>query len=217
MRKIIASVFLIVIVMGGLWLFTRSKPTADESSNVTLVEPNQTGATTDVPALIIGQSDARVTIVEYGDFQCPICKRFFEQTEPQLLSDYIDTGKAKIEFRVETHSGQESAAAGEAAYCANDQGKFKAYHDELYIRQSTPNSGTFSGVNLKRIAGDIGLEPSAFSACLDGGIYRQAVIDSDNEAKQRISGTPTFFIEDQKITGAQPFSVFKTVIDAATR
>ncbi len=84
------------------------------------------------PKLIIGDPNAPVTLVDYGDFQCPFCAQFFEQTAPSISRDYVDTGRVRIEFRVETHIGRESVRAGEAAYCANDQQTFRAYHDELY-------------------------------------------------------------------------------------
>jgi protein-disulfide isomerase len=162
------------------------------------------------PKLIIGRADAPITIIEYGDFQCPICKRFFEQTEPQLIREWIDTGKAKIEFRVETHIGTGSVIAGEAAYCANDQGKFKEYHDELYRRQG---KAEFNLSLMKVIAGELNLDTAVFSSCLEGGKHRAVVEQSHRDAQKSISGTPTFFIGDQKIVGAQPYSIFKTILE----
>lgn len=173
-----------------------SAPTPVETSNV-------------IPKLIIGDSRADLTIIEYSDPQCPICKRFFEQTEPQLLREYIDTGKAQLELRPETHIGQGSQLAGEAWYCSAAQGKFKPFHDETFRQQN----GGFTTPKLKLMAARAGLDQAEFNACLDSGKYTAAVEASDAEAKQRISGTPTFFVGSQKIAGAQPFSVFKTVIE----
>lgn len=164
--------------------------------------------------LIIGNPDAKVTLVEYGDFQCPFCGQFFRQTEPEIKKAYIDTGKVKIIFRVETHIGQESVRAGEAAYCANDQKQFPAYHDVLFRNQNGENDGAFSDANLKQFAVDIGLNVTSFNDCLDTEKYSSVVNASNTEAKNRgVTTTPTIFINDSKIVGAQPFAIYKRLID----
>lgn len=165
--------------------------------------------------LLIGDPNASVTLIEYGDFQCPFCAQFYRQTEPSIIRDYVDTGRVNIEFRVETHIGNESAAAGEAAYCANDQGGFKAYHDALFERQNGENNGAFSNVNLEKIAADIGLEASAFASCLDSGAYSARVKSSHAEARQRgVTSTPTIYIGGNKVSGAQPYAIYKQLLDA---
>jgi protein-disulfide isomerase len=176
--------------------------------------PSPASQNADSSKLIIGRADAPITIIEYGDFQCPICKNFFEKTEPQLRKDYIDTGKAKIEFRIETHIGSESVLAGEAAFCANDQSKFVELHDALYRKQNGYQNGQFSVANLKKIAGELKLDQTKFDTCMDTRQYKTAVEASNTEAHAKISGTPTFFIGQQKIVGAQPYSIFKTILDA---
>lgn len=172
-------------------------------------KPKETAA----PTLIIGDRSAPQTIIEYGDFQCQICKRFFTQTEPTLINEYLDTKKAKIEFRPVTQIGQESVLAANAAYCANEQGKFKQLHDELYKRQGSPESGVFSAENLKIIGGKLVLNRSKFENCIDGQKYLKYVTASNEEAKQRgVTSTPTFYIDGQKITGAQPISIFRSIL-----
>lgn len=217
MKKIVLLIGALVVI-GGLALVWTKLKTRQTDGTIQGGGSEQTANIPEgedgVPKLIIGGVKAPITIIEYGDFQCPICKRFFEQTEPQLISEYIDTGKAKIEFRVETHIGKESQYAGEAAYCGAEQDKFQAMHDVLYRNQGDPDSGAFSYGNLKRLAAQAGLDQLAFDTCLDSGRYRQTVIDSNTEAQRRISGTPTFFIGDQKISGAQPIGVFRAVLDA---
>lgn len=207
-NTLIGLLVAIAIIIGAVWLYNSgdSGPVLQQEVTGPIAETNVSG-----PKLIIGNPDAKLTIVEYGDFQCPICKRFFEQTEPKLIDTYINTNQVKLEFRVETHIGADSATAGEAAYCANDQGQFKPFHDALFSRQG---SLRFSKDNLKAIATELGLSSAAFDSCLDSGKFRQTVIDSNAEAQRRIGGTPTFFIEDQVIVGSQPFSSFKAVIDA---
>jgi protein-disulfide isomerase len=228
MKKTLLIIAGVLIVGAGIgayaWQYNMSQQPQDDAAlpspqpttaSDTPQQPNPTPpAQVDANALIIGNVDAPLTIIEYGDFQCPICKSFFDKTEAQLIKDYVDTGKAKIEFRVETHIGAESVAAGEAAYCANDQNKFRDYHNALYTRQKGTNAGTFSSANLKKIALDLKLNTTTFNSCLDTGKYKTTVTNSHAEATKRISGTPTFFIGDQKIVGAQPYSIFKPVIDA---
>ena len=212
---VLAAVLLVAVV---LYLPSRQSDNSDQaaidSSASTSLQQTQP-ADPALPVLIIGDPAAKVTIVEYGDFQCPFCKQFYEQTEPQLLDSYVNNGNAKIEFHVETHIGEESIRAGEAAYCANDQTAFKNYHDELFKRQKGENRGAFSDNNLKRIASDIKLNQQAFDSCLDNKKYRQTVENSQSDAKRKgVSITPTIFIGDRKISGAQPFSIYKTLIDA---
>lgn len=212
--KLVTSL-LIVAVTGVLvvWFFAQS-PKDEPSTRNDAAQDSVDTSPTNTKKLIIGDADAPVTIIEYGDFQCPICKRFFEQTEPALISKYIDTNKVKIEFRVETHLGEESIAAGEAAYCANDQNAFRAFHNELYRAQSGINSGAFSNENLKLMAKKLNLDTAKFNNCLDNGAYRQVVIDSNAEAQERgVTATPTFFIGEQKIVGAQPLSIFEPIIN----
>lgn len=178
-------------------------------------ETSQSAAAQPTDKLIIGNPTAPKTIIQYGDFQCPICERFFTMTEPALQSEYIKPGKAKIEFRIETHIGAESVTAGEAAYCANDQKMFEAYHNELYKRQGAENSGVFSKSNLKQIAAQLGLDQKQFGDCLDSGKYNSLVVKSNNDAHNQagVSSTPTFFIGERKIVGAQPITIFRTILD----
>lgn len=213
MRKTTIVVLIVLVVGLGLtaWFVLKDDDSSTSSSSTPTAITTETGATDDsTPSLIIGDEAAPITIIEYGDFQCPICKRFFEQTEPTLLREYIDTGKAKIEFRVETHIGPESVTAGEAAYCAAEQDRFKNYHDELYGHQGEID---FTTANLKSFAGNLGLDQAAFDDCLDSGKYNATVVASNEDAQERISGTPTFFIGEQRINGAQPIGVFRAILD----
>ena len=98
---------------------------------------------------IMGDPNAKVTYVEFADFQCPFCKQFFSQTEPQIISDYVKTGKVKFVFRNFAFLGPDSNTAAEGAYCANDQGKFWDYHNFLYSHQAAEGSGQFSLKNLE--------------------------------------------------------------------
>lgn len=210
--KHIGVITSILLLLGGgiTWLIIQTQNKQSQPEPDQLIEDFNE----QIPRLIIGDDTAAITIIEYGDFQCPICKRWFEITSPKLREEYINSKKAKIEFRVETHIGEESVLAGQAAFCANDQGKFTQYHDELFRRQGPADTGIFKPDNLKLIAQNLGLNPQEFSKCLDGEKYLAAVKSSDAAAKKVISATPTFFIGTQKIVGAQPFSIFEAVLKA---
>lgn len=163
---------------------------------------------------VLGNKDAKVTIVEFADFQCPFCEKWFKDTEPSLIKDYVNTGKVKFAFRQYAFLGQESTWAAEAAECANEQGKFWDYHNYLYDHQGPENSGTFTKDKLIGFAGDLGLNTNQFSSCLNSDKYSKNVSD-DLSAGQKagVTGTPTAFIDGQPLVGAQPYSAFKTIID----
>lgn len=98
---------------------------------------------------VMGNPNAKVTYIEFADFQCPFCKQFFTQTEQQIINDYVKTGKVKFVFRNFAFLGADSNTSAEGAYCANDQGKFWDYHNFLYSHQAAEGSGQFSLKNLE--------------------------------------------------------------------
>ncbi len=163
---------------------------------------------------VLGNKNAKVSVVEFGDFQCPFCERWFKDVELNLIKDYVDTGKVKFAFRHYAFLGQESTWAAEASECANEQGKFWEYHNYLYNNQKGENQGAFSKDNLKSFAGFLGLNTSQFNSCLEAGKYSKNVTDdlSDGQ-KAGVTGTPGTFINGQLVVGAQPYSSFKTLID----
>ncbi len=171
---------------------------------------------------VLGDSNAKVLVVEFADYQCPFCEQFFSQAYPQIKKDYIDTGKIKFAFRdfpflgqpTTDPAGDESMNAANAARCANDQGKFWDYHDYLYSHQGQEDGGTFSKDNLKKFASDMGLNASQFNLCVDNNVHlADAKNDMDSGKTYGVSGTPTVFINGVELVGAQPYSVFKQVID----
>ena len=162
---------------------------------------------------IKGDKDAPVTIVEFSDFECPFCGRFSRDTLPQIMAEYVDTGKARFiyrDFPLSFHRNAKAAAV--AAECAHEAGgdeAYFAYHDKLYENQTM-----FSVENFKAWAVELGLNASQFNECLDSEKYGEEV-DKDFADGQSygVTGTPAFFINGRKVSGAQPFSVFQTIID----
>jgi protein-disulfide isomerase len=165
---------------------------------------------------ILGEAKAKVEIVEFGDYQCPFCGKLFQQVEPMIREQYLKNGLAKMTWRDFAFLGPESFWAAEAARCANDQGQFWQYHDLLFNRQSGENQGAFSKDNLKKFAGELGLSQPEFDFCLDGDKYTQAVKDDTDAGRVLgVAGTPHTFVNGTAINGAQPFEVFKNLIDQA--
>lgn len=162
-------------------------------------------------AYFLGDEDAPVTIIEFSDFQCPFCKRFFDQTKPQLEKEYIETGKVKFVYMhfplSSIHPDAEPAAL--ASECAGEQGKFWEYHDLLF-----ENQRSLSETDLKQYAADLGLNEDQFNNCLDSGKYQDKVDSDFNQGSSNgISGTPGFLINGRPLSGAQPFSAFQNIIE----
>ncbi len=162
---------------------------------------------------IKGDPDAPVTIVEWSDFQCPFCGRFYSQTLEQLTKDYIDTGKVKFAYRdfpLSFHPYAQKAA--EAGKCAFKQGNeyFWQLHDKML-----GNQRAITVDDIKSYAAEIdGLDVDTFNSCLDSGEMADAVKkDFDAGRKAGVRGTPGFFVNGKLISGAQPYAVFKQAIE----
>lgn len=160
----------------------------------------------DDPAM--GPADAPVTMIVFNCFQCPFSKRH-SGTLLQILETYGD--KVRIVFRdFPLGFHQYAQKAHEAAECADEQGKFWEYHDKLF-----ENQRALDVASLKQYASDIGLNTAQFNDCLDTGKYASEVQkDMQDGQSYGVRGTPATFVNGRMISGAQPFSAFKAVIDA---
>lgn len=167
---------------------------------------------------ILGDENAKVTIVEFSDFQCPFCKAFVDDTYDQVKKEYIDTGKVKFTYRHYplTSIHPNAQLAGEASECANEQGKFWEYHDKLFAEQDTWSPQTQADVanSLVDYAGEIGLNTEQFRSCVESEKFKaQVEEDLDAGTQAQVDGTPAFFVNGYRLTGAQPFSEFQRVIE----
>lgn len=169
---------------------------------------------------LLGSQDATITLVEFGDYQCFFCNRFFHETESEIVKNYVDTGKVKIIFKDFTIIGQDSVNAAHASHCANEEGKFWEYHDVLYNHWTGENNGWASSDNLVEFAKQMGLDEAAFRECMSNGRYNSVIEQSNSDAKTLgISGTPAFFVIGSdntivKIGGAQPYEVFEKIFES---
>jgi len=164
----------------------------------------------------LGNKNSKVKIEEYSDFQCPYCHAFFTGAYPQILKDYVATGKVYYTFHnFPLNIHPQAPKAAEAALCAGDQGKFWEYHDLLFGNQSMWSGNSNSDQIFQTLAQTLGLDTGKFSQCLSTGKYTETVQkDLTAGEKKEISGTPTLFINTQKVIGAQYYSTFKQTIDA---
>lgn len=170
-----------------------------------------------------GPSDARVTLIEFTDYQCPFCARHTQSVLPQLTKDFIDTGKIRYVLRdfplASIH--KDAAKAHEAAHCAGEQGKYWEMHDQLFAHQRELQADKLAGYAETAGVTD-GL---AFQACVDSGKYaEQAKASVAEGSKVGVRGTPSFLLglteadgtvkATKLIRGAQPYPVFQRHINA---
>jgi protein-disulfide isomerase len=166
----------------------------------------------------LGSPSASVTIVEFGDYQCPTCGNWYKSQESAVKQNLIETGKAKLVWRDFDYYGPDSISASKAAYAAGDQGSLWQFHDLLFQNQQTPNNGWASPQNLRKFAQQLGLNMSEFDLDFNSGNY-DSLISSNHAlgAQAGITETPTFYLVGPggnivTIAGAQPESVFDQAV-----
>jgi protein-disulfide isomerase len=165
---------------------------------------------------MLGSPAAKVTLDEFGDFQCPYCGEFVRQTEPRVIAAYVATGRIRIVWHTLAFIGPESALAGRAAWCAQQNGKFWDYFGILYQHQGGENTGTFNTARLERWAGDVGLDRTAFGSCLESPKSLAGLEAGTREAqKAGINATPGFVLGSRHATGALSFQQISALINQA--
>ncbi len=171
-----------------------------------------------------GNPDAKFTIVEFSDFQCPFCAKFHSETLPLLMENYIDNGKVNLVFRdfpIESIHPN-AVPASHAAECADDQGKFWEMHDIIFENQRNwQNVEVLQSVDLfKKYAVEIGVDEDEFDSCMSSAKHIDEIKkDLEDGQAYGVTGTPGFFVGNEevgftKIIGAQPFSSFQRVIES---
>ena len=191
---------------------------------------------------VLGDANAPVTIIEFSDYQCPFCRKFWTETYSKLKTEYVDTGKVKIIFRdlpLDTNCNSNigsqlhpmACKSAEAAECAREEGGDEAYfkmHDKMFSEQNILDSGsangqvtktaTYTDGNLKDWASELGYD---ISSCLDSGKYKSEIVkDISDVTAAGGQGTPYFVIKKsgeekgKALSGAQPFSTFENIIEA---
>ena len=205
--------FAIPIIIGiviGLGLTLNLEQTPDNSS--ILNKENLIRGST-----ILGNPDAEITIVEFGDYQCTFCYKFHDETMKKIDQKYIKTTNVNFVYKDFPLNGPQSILASEASYCAQKQNKFWEYHDTLYNNWGGENTGWITKNVLLGFANDIKLDLDSFSQCLENSEFKQKVLDNEQFAREiGIDATPSFLIfndsELYRIIGAQPFDRFEQAL-----
>ncbi len=167
---------------------------------------------------IIGDKNAKITILEFGDYQCTFCYKFHQQTLVDIKKSYIDTGKVNYTYKDFPLNGLDSVLASEASLCADEQGKYWDYHNTLFNNWGGEKTGWITGNSLLDFAEQNNLNMQDFTECVNSHKYNQRVIENQNFAKSvGINATPSFFIFDNekliRIIGAQPIEKFDDAIE----
>ncbi len=207
----------IIIISIGIGVFAFSQESKQE-----VVRDKMVVILGDSP--ILGEPTAPLTLVEWGDYQCSFCYQFYTDTKYSIFSNFVDNGKIRFVYKDFPAIGSASVLAAEASYCADDQNKYWAYHDELYKNWEGGNAEWINLDNLKKFAYNVGLDIDVFDKCVQNEKHKQKVLDSYSYAQSiGVKGTPIFAILDKEanilkvIRGAQPYDVFYQVLNEKLR
>jgi protein-disulfide isomerase len=216
-RRAFYAILLLVAVVGVgaiSWAMNRAK-----SSGIITIQPTDAvGAKAE--GHLLGSASAPVEIVEFADFECPVCGQWATVTEPDVRERLINTGQARLRlYDFQVNSGhQNSVAAALAAECAADQNKFWEMHDQLFAGQNDWNTLATSDPK-SRFAGyakAIGLDVNAWNQCYDGRKYvGRVAANAEEAARRKVNATPTFIVGDKLLSGGQPYDVLKALVDSA--
>ena len=162
-----------------------------------------------------GNPEANVTVMEYSDFLCPYCSKFADNVLPKIEKDYINTGKVYFVFRNFPIHGTTAERAARATLCANSEGRFWEFHDRLFRGLADKGSSFFTPENIASQASQMGLDGAEFRSCFSSDKYAPVIEASVQEGNRRgVFSTPTFFVNGKKIIGAQPYPIFKELIES---
>jgi protein-disulfide isomerase len=222
-----AVLFGALLIGGSITAFSnfggQNKSTSSEPADIQNLISNLT--TPVIPgAKAIGDNNAPINIIEFGDYQCPFCARFNQEIKDELVSKYVDTGIVRFGFKDlvihDLPNDKLSTLSAEASYCAAEQDKYWDYHDEVYRNSRGENTGWISNESLLKFANNMNMPNiPQFTECLNSHKYNQLVVQNDIFAKNLgLANTPTFLILKDNSTkiaaveGAQPLNVFDDVI-----
>ncbi len=221
---ILAGVAIVVIAIIGVIAQNQAAPGTVPSPTVSA--PASAGQPSDAPQLsqlarrdpadaaAKGDVDAPVVIIEYADFRCAYCAVFANEVLPTLMTEYVDAGLVRIEWRDAPVLGETSADAAIAAHAAGAQGLFWEYNAALYATSPTGKTEWTRDALLGIAATVPGLDVAAFTVALDDPAHAQRVVREAQESTAiGVSSTPTFIVGNAPVRGAQPLSAFRDVIE----
>ena len=203
--RLVGIVAVAAVGLAALFIFAGQVRVPDVEHNYT----NKNGTE-------LGDPNAPVLVVEYGDFQCSHCRNFYATTEPLLIENYVNTGLVRLEYRPLDYGGVESTLSGEASLCAADQNMFWEFHDIVFANYSTGNSGGYSEARLNEFASTLDMDQEAFRACLSSGKKSEALQVMRRDAVAfGVRGTPSFLINGMLMGGNVPYQQLSQAIEDA--
>lgn len=167
----------------------------------------------------LGSTDAPIKIIEFGDYQCPFCGEWLQETSPTLKEKFINSGKVELIFVDYPFLGPDSYPTAHASFCAEEQDKYWQFHETVYISQGNTNDGWANAENIRSIVQNLDIDINQFDQCMSSNGYNQKIdanlLIGENH---NVNQTPTFLVlnkdgEYQKIEGKQPIVVFEEIIN----
>jgi len=199
-----------VVLVGVIGLFALLFMALREPEPVQAMTLAEFCSENDGNCVSIGEDNAPVTFVEVSDFGCPHCQAFHQEKAATIRENYVDPGTVKWIF-IPYALRLETVPAANAALCSSEQGKYAEFADTLY---SLPTEVALTRDGFITAASEINLDIDSFTTCLEEGRYNQTISDNQQAARAAgVSGTPTFFINDQIVTGNVPLSEFERLFD----
>lgn len=191
-----------LLIVGGLILL----------GNPSLFQSEEEFEVSGYPSL--GPSDAPVTLIEFSDFGCGHCRNFKLNTFPRLKEQFIETGQIQYVSYPFYLGSAETGLAAEAAWCASDQGRYFEYQQALFEAwPEIADEGEFDPAGLVEVADEIDLDEEALARCIANGTHRVELEEARQAVANRITATPTFFVNKQRVSGNVPYSTFEQIIN----
>ena len=209
-----ALVVVLVVVLG---VFIATSGGSNSGELVKALEDANANLPTDmVDGAKIGSDDAPVKITAFEDFQCPFCLKFTAEQEGEIIEQFVKTGRVQLDYQHLPILGTESVRTALASQCAADQNKFWQFHNRVFLEQARNdqvgdeklNVGRLSDDNLKKFAGEVGLDTAEFNTCFDSSEHLDLITEQQRVAKQfGITGTPGFLVNGQPLGAGTPSDI----------
>lgn len=203
---VLVSVIIVSLLITSFIIFQSQKPIGE----IKLIEEKTRPETN---GLTMGNPDAQIVVEEFSDFQCIACTRFWTDFEQDFIDRYVATGDVLFIYVPFSFIGNESFQAAEAAYCAEEQGRFWDYHDMLFLNWDGENVGNFSDRRLVAFAEELGLEADSFQTCLNSNRYNDEVQEGLRYGRSLgVNATPTFSVNGQTVFGDTLFTTIDEML-----
>ena len=205
-RYVLIIVIAVSLLISAFVIYQSQKPVGEIKLIKEKTRPQTDGLT-------MGNPGAPVVVEEFSDFQCIACYRFWQNFEEDLINRYVASGNVLFKYVPFSFIGNESFQAAEAAYCAEEEGRFWDYHDTLFLNWNGENTGNFSDKRLVAFAGSLGLDENSFKACLNSNRYNSDVQEGLQYGRTfGVNATPTFLVNGKLVYGDALFSTIDELL-----